>query len=821
MPSSLLFILTGCFTTLPVTPPGDLRSPADTPAATEVFAGWAYTGDCNGEHTLVLVPAAERGERTGESVQVTVKDAEERELTTFDAVIGQSAATDLAERGTSPYTVVVQTTDGTSWVDLEFPGPAFTPSSSDDEGIDLATAPAWTVCAAEVPLSGTVSDGATVTVRGSPESGLYGAFSVERGRVELQGVSIRAEPFADPLATVGSGGALVLHDLELYGEARETRGVLVDGGDLQATNVVFRDFDSDTGSAALAVQGTGNADLVDTTIRDNQALWALGGAVSVSDGRLTATGGTWSNNEGIGGGALFAGSGALVSLLDVALTDNTAIRGGAILVDGGELDAQASTPETDDTPVLAWSGNEARSGSGGAVLMKSGFLELTDLHLVDNATPSHGGAVALESGRLEVHRGTWSDNDALLDGGALHLQGGTASVEATHFAGNHASSDGGGIWTVGRVELDGVELIGNDARANGGGAYLGASGGDAPHAIVELTAEDNGAGGRGGGLHVTGPVHVSGAVELTGNHATSGGGAYWRNAPSFDVAQDHPTTIRASENHAVNDGGGLYLHPDAVTEQEFPPVLLRDNLATNGGGVHVAGMSSATRIDLPISLALLNTASALGGAIHFAGPGRLRIDEGPDLQDPAIVSPAVIAQNAASQGGGAVAITGGRATIDHDLQNNTSSSGPSTILHTSSSVLRLSGNLLTPSSNAAVGITDATVCADTLQATTGNAPTFRLQAGTLVLEGVDSFGENVLVEHLSLGSISCITCEFPAFTGATTFPTFVVGADPNLPPIAFELSGPDIQCSPNADGTALCSETAGPQPLACAIPTND
>ncbi len=147
---------------------------------------------------------------------------------------------------------------------------------------------------------------------------------------------------------------------------------------------------------------------------------------------VTLAGGT---STGGLGGAVFASSGALVSLAGTSVSGSSAAFGGGIL-------ALASTVILTDSTV---SGNSATS-DGGEIVTVSGSLTLIDSTVADNSAVYGGGIHASGAGWVDLAGSTVSGNSAAFDGGGIFVTGGTAtSLANSTFSGNLAARSGGAL----------------------------------------------------------------------------------------------------------------------------------------------------------------------------------------------------------------------------------------------------------------------------------------------------------------------------------------------------------------------------------------
>jgi hypothetical protein len=196
--------------------------------------------------------------------------------------------------------------------------------------------------------------------------------------------------------TFVNGAAIQLFDPEAGLTQTPAKGGAIqnDGGTVVAVNCTFTNnlARGADGNTAFGTPSAGGP--------------ALGGAIWQSSGALSVQGGSFINNQTLGGKTGFP----------------IATRGGAICADSGVVEIENAS----------FSGNLAKGAAA-------------DDQLFRGAASGIGGAVALGSGRLEILNTRFLSNSAAGSlgvgrGGAVSIDGGSAMVETTHFIGNYAKS---------------------------------------------------------------------------------------------------------------------------------------------------------------------------------------------------------------------------------------------------------------------------------------------------------------------------------------------------------------------------------------------
>lgn len=168
----------------------------------------------------------------------------------------------------------------------------------------------------------------------------------------------------------------------------------------------LQDCDLDRNGAgkggAAAVRNGGNAEFLNCRFRDNVALeggalWVAGGSTVVVSQSLMCGNGddTW-NLYGNGGGAVFAGAGGAVSLLDCQIRDNHGYSGGALHCEGW-IEVQGGSISEN---FAGWQG-------GALTVIGGGEARLRDVVIARNWGREFGGAIYSKGeGRLVLEGST-------------------------------------------------------------------------------------------------------------------------------------------------------------------------------------------------------------------------------------------------------------------------------------------------------------------------------------------------------------------------------------------------------------------------------
>lgn len=339
------------------------------------------------------------------------------------------------------------------------------------------------------------------------------------------------------------------------------------------TNCTFSGNESLAYQGAVLQQNKGDNSFTDCTFTNNVSVDSAasgedvgyGGAINVSSGNLTISGGTFSGNQGIWGGAIMYGaSGKTLSITGTTFTGNSATK------DGGALELGKGSVEITD---CIFTNNEALHDD----------IEKT-------SGDGYGGAIDCYSDtKLSVEGGSFSGNVAWR-GGAMNINTtGSVSVTGVTFTANGSSEytrAGGAIygkkdWTITDCSFGGPnETDGNKAKF--GGAINHVQHDEGTHGLVKLyggvfrnnvALECGGAICEESGMQIA--LYNEAGTLFQDNKVTAetaadcGGGALWAETYSTDSKKNVKVTGAIFKGNEAFSGGaclvygnnsGLYLY---------------------------------------------------------------------------------------------------------------------------------------------------------------------------------------------------------------------------------------------------------------------
>ncbi len=330
-------------------------------------------------------------------------------------------------------------------------------------------------------------------------------------------------------------------------------------------------------------------------------------------GVLTATGGTFTGNTAMGGGAVS------IRTACEANFDGTTFTGNSVTGNDGKADGYGE--------------------GGGAVYVGYGKLTLKNVTTTGNQSENFGGAVHVVDSQLAVSGSAFAENEAKTGGAVYMTAASVASVTDSAFTGNSATGNGGALYLGGaEVTTDNLDMQNNSASGNGGALYLmgremTVDSGD--------TFKNNSAGGHGGAIYLvyktntdktrTGATLNATDVTFEGNTAMAGGAISARSACIVNL--DGTTLKNNSVTGFVDDG-------DETTSD--------NNGDGEGGGAIYVGYGTLNMKDVT---ATGNTASDFGGVVDA-------------VASPVTITGGTYSDNTSNNGGVLHAMTGSAITVN-------------------------------------------------------------------------------------------------------------------------------------------------------------
>lgn len=213
-------------------------------------------------------------------------------------------------------------------------------------------------------------------------------------------------------------------------------------------------------TSAVTISGHG------TTISGNNAnrVFEVTNSSNATINDLTITAGQYAN----GGGALFVGPGATLSLNKSTVSSSSAGVGGAVMVEGSNTKAAILNANQS-----YFSGNTADLRGGAIFARNNATITLTNSTLANNSSDYGGGVNMLSnsydgilSSTLNVTNSTFSSNTATFQGGAIHNLSSEVSLKASTLSGNVAGEEHGGGGVFFGSDGDGTLTLSNSIIAN-------------------------------------------------------------------------------------------------------------------------------------------------------------------------------------------------------------------------------------------------------------------------------------------------------------------------------------------------------------------
>lgn len=383
----------------------------------------------------------------------------------------------------------------------------------------------------------------------------------------------------------GDGGPGSFHLLAFENMAVQIEGVKFDGGR------------SPEAGGAISLLGGVSGDrlkLVNTIFVDNESTGFGGGAVYVSNGNLTITGGSFNSNQAQG-----FGNGGAVYVVDSSLTVNggTVFEANSSNGDGGAVFSYQSASVKNSIDIVGASFLLNSAQDYGAVgYIRPDTVTVQHSTFSDNSVrPSDdwhvAGALGGIGGNLNVRSSTFIGNDGLYYGGAIGLTPdynepqGIARIENSIFESNHART-GGAIATFdvglrvsgsrfgrsGSATTCDVPPLGGNHAAYGGAINLSAESRDTQ---LEIDSSQ---------------FFRNCAISLTPESGSGDGGAIYIDSVENFVTPLLPANLQVTAsmfvgNGASSDGGAIYAETGATSLTR----IVSNEFSENGGGLEHSG----------------------------------------------------------------------------------------------------------------------------------------------------------------------------------------------------------------------------------------
>lgn len=374
---------------------------------------------------------------------------------------------------------------------------------------------------------------------------------------------------------------------------------------------------------------------VDCLFENNQGYY--GGALSsYASSAEYLTGGiaeidscTFANNQAVkknpgttkaSGGAIYADRRSQITVNDSTFRDNTA------QLEGGTLYASGESVMTVENSTI----DGSQSGKhGGAITVRSSYLDLADTTISNSQSVNNGGAIYVSyvstremNSKVNITDCTFSDNSSTEGyGGAIYATKRTLenehpvlTVKDTNFLGNSAKESGGSLFIAAKLDayLKNVNFTDSVSLEGKGGALYTTSG------IIEydtgILTNNKAEQGNGGAIALDGSAMVT-LNNLTATNNYSGGSGGFMLAKA-DTVKLYNSTIK--KNNANSSGGGIY----GQAALSAYKTTFEENQAGANGGALVAYSNELPMILQDCAL-LNNTAVSYGGAIYASGSSLL------------------------------------------------------------------------------------------------------------------------------------------------------------------------------------------------------
>lgn len=398
-----------------------------------------------------------------------------------------------------------------------------------------------------------------------------------------------------------------------------------------------------------------------------------GGAVYMIDpnGIATLSGGTIQNCKGTTGGAVYM-TGGTFTISGGNMTNNTATQNGAavylagtgkVIVNGGTI-----------------TGTEGQNFS--AIYMSGGEFTMSG-GTIKNFRGTNSGAVFMEGGTFTMTGGTISNcngtsSDEVKGSGAIYMSGGTFKISEEGTIKNcTGAANGGAVYLGGNgvVEVSGGNITGNKVTENGGAVYMAGGTFTMSNGSISLCEGD-----KGGAVYMAGGTFsISGNATMQSNNATNGGAVFLDGKGG--KLEIYGGTIKG--NQVTDDGGAIYLN-DGTFNMVAGKVESNTSKGGNGAGIYI---NNGT-VTLKGGEVTGNNAEMGKGGGFYVGGGNVTLSNG------------TISSNKASKAGGGICLEGTTSTVSMTvsgctLTGNEATDGNGGGIFLSNAEMTYNGGLLT------------------------------------------------------------------------------------------------------------------------------
>lgn len=324
-----------------------------------------------------------------------------------------------------------------------------------------------------------------------------------------------------------------------------------------------------------------------------------GGAIYIrKGGTLKIYDGTFTNNTSItGGGAINTLANTTLIIYNGLFSGNTAVTAdGKSWKNGGAIRTLG-----DETRILGGTFTENQGNQGGAIYSEAKKFIIKDVAVTDNYSYSNAGGIYAKIGDTSIENVTFTGNYGTKDGGALYYREGKIDVincvfadnecktigAGISFSGNAVATITGGTFETGKATAGGAVVAQGDATVtvkggtyqnNTGTTYGGAFSLYNGHLIITGDPKITGnTSKRGGAIDLRESSSlVLKDCTITGNTASSGGAVY--------INEKAVVTLEGAPRIMANQGGNLHL-------MDAAPITV--GTLTNNANVGVAGNPGA------------------------------------------------------------------------------------------------------------------------------------------------------------------------------------------------------------------------------------
>lgn len=361
---------------------------------------------------------------------------------------------------------------------------------------------------------------------------------------------------SEAISRIGAGTA---SDIELWAKWEKATALYVSGDGDDLKNGLTEANALKTLGAAIQKIAEINDESIDWTIKIDGTILGTTEIADLSAKSLVIEGKTGSSTDILDGDAsgtvLTIQTSVPVTIKNLTIKNGSENGGGGLFVGNG-----ANVTIADGTLITQ---NNSSSNGGGVFVSLNALFTVTGGAISANEATTDGGGI-YNGGTLTISGGTISDNTATNGGGIYN--GGTLKMSAGTVGGNTASGEGGGVYNSGTMFMYGSAVIGDSSKTT--------------------TATESSYSNKGDGIRVIGTVYLGYSDSSTTALLT--GGIFYNQGAGISILNG--TAVINSGSISYNCGRGVYVGSNDYAKYGTFTMnggTISENVITNSNGAGI------------------------------------------------------------------------------------------------------------------------------------------------------------------------------------------------------------------------------------------